>query len=765
MSDHPDDYPDADRTTHSPSPRPGPAPGSGDEPMEEIVDDVRQILGVEGLSDAMRERMQHAIDAMSLDAAATGVATPDDSRAATRDDAGDLSRLPECTGLPCGDVQDVAARVIADAQRTGDEIVAAAHRVAAGVTEAAMVEASRSLQRAHRAGRLPGQTESVSDDPTGDAAGAEATGAEATGSAADATGQHWYARLSEAGVFFPVAQAAVTRTLSSYTTVLGEALGSGDAAAVARRVGAELIALGVNQPQTLEHTLTVVAEHLSGGPEAPGSVAEVLAALAAGYATELRDDVLRQQESLQLAARIAVEQSDLSLRVSAAYFRRLAWYDALTGLASRTLLLQRLQQTATRDGAPLRRVGLCLIDLVRFSTVNTRYGFDTGDRVLLNVATILRATTAHDGPVRPDYLLARAGSDEFAILVEQSAGVAHMVEIAEKVHEALSLPVEVHGAAVKVKARVGIVVVAANQADGNTMLLNAEAAVRRARASKTGWAVHEDPAASAAHCAVPATADLETVPLTFQPVLAVPDHTIRGMCAIAWWRHPRLGDLDLRRVGELTGNRNLVTELAQHLLQQACTRAAQWPDVAGDPYLSLDLPVHQIGTGTLVDLLLDALGDTGLRPHRLQLQLSGADVTPVEAHSNAWLTRLASLGVRLALDDFGTGTTNLARLRDLPIHEIRTPARVLTSNAMDSRHADQGLLSAMATVAHSMNLDLTVHSVDTQAHADALVGTGCDAVQGMQYTEPILPDACPDGLTPPPHQAPDSRHQPATTTA
>lgn len=710
-------------------------PGHVDE--TDSLDGLRQLLGVDKLSDRMRERMQRVIDGMD---AADGhtVAGPRRHRAAAPDPT-DMSwpHLPGCAAPSCA---KLAEQILADARRASDDIIATAHRVAAEMTEAAMTQAEQSVRRIHRTGQQPHPPATTGHERQNQNPPVLATSPDAD---AEATGRRWCTQLIEAGAFFPAGKKAVRRALSGYAAVLTQQLGSGQALLLGRQLGTELIELGANQPQTVAVSLTVLARHLIGArPELTEQVSDVLAAVAAGFAAGLRDDVLRQQESLQLAARVAAEQSSLSLRAGDAPPRRLAMYDPLTGLAGRTLLMQRLQQTTNRAGARSRQVGLCLIDLTRFSSINYRYGFDVGDQVLINVARTLQAATRHDGPIAQDYLLTRVGSDDFAILIEDSAGYPHMVELAEKIHEALATPIDVPSTAIKVQARIGIVVVSAAHADGNTMLINAEAAVRQARRTRTRWAVH----AGTAPSTVPAPADLETVPLAFQPILATREDTLHGVETIARWRHPRLGDLDLRSVGQLTGNQTLVTRLAQDLLRDACTHAAQWPDPTSGAYLSIDLPVHQIGRDNLGDLILDALTETGMRPHRLQLQLSRGDIAPSELLSTTWLTRLAALGIRLALDDFGTIGTDLAYLRRLPLHELRAPAHAFTTSTTSPSTADRDLMKAVAVVAHSMKLQLTVHSVDTAAYAEAITGTGCDAVQGRHYTEPLPANSCADFL-------------------
>lgn len=736
MSDEPDDH-----------------PGDADEPLEDILDDIIRLLGDDD-EDRVIERMKADLATLGygepgLD---TGEPAPPEHCGAGSCRAGhfDGARAMRDT-----DPRAAAREIVAAAQRTADEIIAAAQSLGRRYTEEALVRSARELRTTRRTGvpAVPvARHEAGRGDPPRsptDAAAPEwappPTVLESGGDGGagplppDATsiGMRWYDALSAAGVCFPVTRRAVARTLRTYAELLYAAARETPANTHrAHQVGVELVKFGVNQPAALASTLTTLAPFLAdrdGGIGQP--VLLTVAAIAAGYAEGLRDDVRLQQESLHRATLDAAHQSGLSLRSNEARYQRITWFDPLTGLANRTLVLERLAQALARPDNVHRHIGLCLIDLVGFKSVNNRFGADTGDRVLSAVAHRLQSLTADT-----DYLLARCGSDEFAIMVENSAGTAHLVDLAERVAAAFGAPVLTAGVSVLVQPRAGIVCVPVTAGvEAHRMLFDAEAAVGRARHDNTLWAVH-DPSrwgSAAARTALPAATDLHAVPLAYQSIVRLHDVGIAGVQARARWRHPHLGDLDVRRIGDLTGSRTAVRELSASLLHQVCHQGAQWQSNADPPYVSVDLPLHQIGYPDVLELVHDALTSSGLHPTRLQIELSGVDAVPAADNNYTILAALADLGVRIALNDFGTGHTNLAYVRDLPIHDLRTPARLLTCDSTLSTVDDRGLLAAMATMAHSMGLTLTVYDVDAPQHATALAGTGCDHVQGHHYGEVV----------------------------
>lgn len=717
--------------------RPELGPGEADEPVEHVVEDIKRIFGMRDFSDRMKQRMQRDLARLRNPVDDE----PDTCAGGSSGDHGAACDLARCVGREVQDsraARDVArvaaAKIIADARRDAQEIVAAARTVADEYTNAAILRASKALEGARRAvayaeGRATGQ------GPAAGLSGATSAGSPGVpGNPDTPVEERWQAALSAVGVFFAASNSAIRQALGSYARSLQEVAHTSEGTETARRVGAELVALGVNQPAALGMTQRVLAGYLAGGNAAVSwSVWRTLSALADGFAIALRDDILRKQEALHRATVIAGMQDRLSLRVSEAQFRGAAWYDPLTGLANRVLLIERLQQSATRPGDPDRRIGLCLIDLAGFKSINDQHGTDTGDCVLSAVARRLRSLSHRDD------LLARAGSDEFTIVVEDSAGVAHMVELAEQIIAAMGEPIDVARASVRVSARVGIVVVPAGSADGNAMLFDAATAIGCAKAEDRSWAVHDpgDGDRTASTSGQARSRDLHPVPVKFQPLINLSDHNVAGFQAFAYWKHPHLREVDLRRIGNLTGNSAAVKDLAGKLLRDVCGYALRYTSDSDGPYVSIELPMHQMGFPDSVDLVSSTLDLTGLPPQRLQIQLRAFDVVCGGAYSHTIIEGLDARGVRIAIDDLGGGFPNPAYLRTLPIDVLRTPIREITgTGAPCSPDDNRRLLDAVAQTAHSIDLALTVYGADDPAHAAVLSGSKCDSVQGDHYAAP-----------------------------
>ncbi|MFI5494999.1 EAL domain-containing protein [Actinoplanes sp. NPDC051859] len=702
----------------------------------------------------------------------------------------------DCGCLPPGELGDLvgsaADRLIDEARRRADGIVAAALETAVEYTDAALHQAARTVQTA-------GLVTPAVTTPPGVAAPVLQALSDGAGGGRS-VGERWLAAATAAGVYLPLDECGAAQALDTFAARMRNAAGAVppdlDAA---YRVGGEVVALGLGRPEALPASLTVLLDHLADGDRVHRGARQATGGFAAGFAAALQANILAQQESLHRATQRAAREFQLALHTSEARHRRHAYYDPVTGLSSRSRLLHRLRQAVHGDDTT-RHAGLCLVELGGHGSAGERFGVHVADQVLAEAARRLQLAVRH-----PDYLAARYGPHSFAVLVQDSGGVAHLVDLAERIVLALREPVflPAAGHTVTLLTHVGVVDMPTAVLDPGSLLIDAEIALRRARCTPHGWAVHDNqPAAHQPAAHQPAahhppgsaadTADLRAVtqsvsptvragsalgtprsietatgwaapagktspgaaaglvtgPPAYQPIIDLGGGRIVGLHTRTTWRHPHLGALDLAQIGQLTGDQHAVARLAAALLHQACRQAMQWDGGESGPFIGVDVPIRQIGHPEAADVVQHALTTSGLPPHRLHLHLSGPDAVPAGAHSHAVLHTLASLGVRLILDDFGTGSSSLSYLRGLPLHGLRTPAGLLhpasdRDPSLGAAVADHDLLAGMAGIAHALGLTLTVHGVDDELRADILAGTGCDNAQGLRYVAPATPHQVP----------------------
>jgi len=511
----------------------------------------------------------------------------------------------------------------------------------------------------------------------------------------------------------------------------------------AAKIGAALVDANLVHPAVLGRSLTVIGRQLGAdaSPGAdPGRVTAVQEAVAAGYVRALRDrtraETQRRADELRRGAEARFQ----------AELRHQARHDPLTGVANRTLFLDRLAAAlapAAPPGpaaGPGRRIGICYLDLDGFTSVNDAFGHDVGDELLIAVARRLQER------IDPGHgLVARVGGDEFILLVEPSGGLDAMVALAGDVLTVIERPFRIDRHRIGLTASVGIVerpVPGARVAD---LVKDADSALYRAKAEGPGrWAVY-DPAVQATDSARMALTTsmrsaLEAGEFTvvYQPIVTLPGGGLRGVEALLRWDHPTLGTLAPESFIEPAESSGAINPLGRWVMETACEQAAEWYRVRPDeaPFISVNMSAQQATDPGFVTEVARIMAGTGLPSRLLQLELTesvlvGADSRPLEA-----LQKLSAMGVRIAADDFGSGYSNLAYLRRLPVGSLKLSASFIKELWPDGP-ADEPVISALAGLAHRLGLDVTVEGVETSEQARQLFALGCDSAQGWYYAAAV----------------------------
>nr|WP_275404031.1 EAL domain-containing protein [Pseudonocardia acidicola] len=408
--------------------------------------------------------------------------------------------------------------------------------------------------------------------------------------------------------------------------------------------------------------------------------------------------------------------------------------DRLTKLPNRVLTEQRLRQAFAPDMA--ERVGLCALDVDGFKAINDSLGHQVGDQLLLAVAGRLQMAA---GP----HLVTRTGGDEFAVLVVDPEGLDEMCRLADRLLAALASPFLVAGHGLSVSASIGVTETAIDGACPEELMRAADVALSWAKAHGGGRRVVFDPerdAGEAARFALLAGmrggVDRGEFRLAFQPLVGLCDGRIRGVEALVRWQHPQQGLLGPGRFIELAEHSGAIVQLGHWVLAEACRYAAAWWSELGSdtPYVSVNVsPVQLIEPGW-VRRVIGVLGETGLPPDRLQLEITEQAVLRDEPAALDALSALRAAGVRLALDDFGTGYSSLAWLRRLPVHALKIDGSFidgLRHPAADPM--DESIVRALVEMAHALGLEVTAEWVETVVQADRLARLGCDLGQGRWF--------------------------------
>ena len=428
--------------------------------------------------------------------------------------------------------------------------------------------------------------------------------------------------------------------------------------------------------------------------------------------------------------------------------RHQAFHDSLTGLANRALFEDRLEHGLGRLTRRPGRLGVLFLDLDDFKAVNDGRGHRIGDALLKAVGRRLAGT------VRAGDTLARIGGDEFAVLVEtdDEAGAG---EAAERIMDALSTPLRVRNAEITVRASIGVVTTGDGTRPAQDILRDADIAMYAAKSAGKGRVEVFHPGL---HDQLLRRLELELdleravendeLTVHYQSVVDLASSTVTGVEALMRWRHPRRGVVmpgEFIPVAESTG---LIVPMGRWLLRQACAdmRAVQDATGRGGLHLAVNLSARQLDDPELVDTVRDALGQSGLAPSLLTLEITESVFMDSRARSFDVVQALKALGVRLSIDDFGTGYSSLGYLHRLPADELKIDRTfvVLAGNEADGTAS---LVETIVKLAKDFSLDTVAEGIETPEQLERVRLAGCALGQGYLFAMPVALPALLDVLS------------------
>ena len=428
--------------------------------------------------------------------------------------------------------------------------------------------------------------------------------------------------------------------------------------------------------------------------------------------------------------------------------RHQANHDHLTGLGNRALFTERLH--AAFAGSPGQRVGLCYLDLDGFKAINDTLGHVVGDQLLVEVGRRLdRLVSA------PGMLVARMGGDEFVVLVEHTSGMTELVTLAEQILAEIAAPVLVGGHRLTVSASVGLVERSVFDASPSETMRDADVTLHWAKVDgKNRWAAY-DPERNAREIAritlshaMPAALEREEFYVDYQPIVSLADGKLLGVEALVRWAHPEFGRLGPDRFIGLAEETGLIVPLGLWVLETACRQVMKWRAAGKAPIVSVNLAARQVAEPGLVADVSAIIERIGVPPSSVQLELTESAIMGTTGEPLSALRRLVDLGVRIAIDDFGTGYSNLAYLRHLPVHALKIAGSFVEGlRAGDVESVDARIVTALVSLAHTLELDVIAEGVETSEQAELLRHIGADSAQGWLYAKPGPPEEVDAWLT------------------
>lgn len=421
--------------------------------------------------------------------------------------------------------------------------------------------------------------------------------------------------------------------------------------------------------------------------------------------------------------------------------RRLAYFDSLTNLPNRRLLLDRLAQAQVLSVRNQQWGAVLMLDLDNFKTINDTQGPEQGDRLLCAVAQRLRAS------VHEEDTLARLGGDEFVLVMTElgtsADDAARAAEVqAQALLAALQEPLWVQGQALHSSISIGISVFQGQGQSVDELLQRCDIAMYQAKTAGRNTLRFYDPQMQVAVTEKAALeADMRTglqqeqFVLYFQP--QVDCGRIVGAEVLLRWQHPIKGFVPPGQFIPLAESGNLIVPLGQWVLRQACATLARWaalPELR-DVTLAVNVSPRQFYEEGFVEQVRQALDGSGAPPQRLKLELTEGILLQDIGGTIGKMEQLRRLGVSFSLDDFGTGYSSLAYLKRLPLQELKIDQSFVRDVLQDAN--DAAIARTIIALAQSLNLQVTAEGVESEEQRHFLERSGCHAWQGYLLSPPV----------------------------
>ena len=414
-----------------------------------------------------------------------------------------------------------------------------------------------------------------------------------------------------------------------------------------------------------------------------------------------------------------------------------ALHDELTALPNRlhfrTEIARGLETARGKDSS----LAVLVLDLDRFKEINKTLGHPSGDELLEACAARLLEAIP-DGA-----LLARLGGDEFGVVVSMTAGEASA--LAEELRGALQAPFLVRDVPLVVEASAGISTFPENGVGVDALLQTADAALYIAKDRRVGVVVYDDGLEGSTATALtllsefrPALERKELI-LHFQPQIALVSGAVTGAEALVRWQHPERGLLQPGEFVPFVERTGASTALSDYVLAEAASQLRSWLHGGLDLGVAVNLTMFDLLDTSLPEKISALLADTGLEPHRLELEITERVIMGDPQRVREVVERLKSIGVRLAIDDFGTGYSSLSYLKTLPVDVIKIDRSFVMG--MGANESDAAIVRSTIDLAHNLGLAVVAEGVEDEVTLEELARCGCDFAQGYFIGRPCDAEA------------------------
>ena len=418
--------------------------------------------------------------------------------------------------------------------------------------------------------------------------------------------------------------------------------------------------------------------------------------------------------------------------------RYLAYYDPLTNLPNRTLLRDRTEQLLHNASRENRQAALLFIDLDNFKNINDSLGHLAGDRLLQEVARRI------ESELRQSDTVGRLGGDEFLVLLTD-ANVSASMHVARNLLDSIGRSFGIEGHSLTVSASIGIALYPRDGTNFEELHKNADVAMYKAKElGRNRYHFFTQELNNAAmerltlENALRQALEERQFMLHYQPQVDIRSGKIIGLEALLRWNHPELGSVSPARFIPVAEESGLIGPIGAWVVHEACRQNKAWQDAGLQPLVvAVNTSTRQYSIGDVYDMVEQALQDSGLQPHYLEVEITESLLAQDLDSTLEVMSKLKGLGVHIAVDDFGTGYSSLAYLKRFPIDKLKIDQSFIRD--LETDEDDRAIAAGVINLSHSLQLTAIAEGVETEQQLATLHQLGCDEAQGFLFSRPLPP--------------------------
>ena len=413
---------------------------------------------------------------------------------------------------------------------------------------------------------------------------------------------------------------------------------------------------------------------------------------------------------------------------------RLSQYDSLTGLANRHRMSSQLDTKLKQFRNAKRVCALMMLDLDRFKQVNDTLGHPAGDELLKQVAARIKQICGHIGEI------GRLGGDEFQIMLPDIDDRGDLGELAARIIQMVAQPYSIEGSRAIIGVSLGIAIAPYDGLDAEELVSAADLALYAAKGGGRGqYRFYSSDLKEGAKLRRMLEEDLrdalynEQLSMHYQPIVKAKDYKLSGFEALIRWDHPERGFVSPEEFIACAEDIGMIEEIGAWALRKVCEEAQQWPV---ELRVAVNVSPTQFVQDGFVELVKTALQKSGLKPERLELEITESVFAGDDCLTLQIFNELKGLGVRLALDDFGTGYSSMSYLRNAPFDKIKIDQSFVRGSTEEGNN-NSAIISAIVSLANALKMETVAEGTETKDELKLVIKRGASHIQGYIFSRPV----------------------------